>query len=136
MEPKVFHCPSCGASLDIPQGCSNFYCTYCGSKVVLPIKEEEKSFSPFSADDLKEKLNQAYRELVVTGIRKTEFSPTFNCSEGHEFQYIETLKEQKASSGDLELFDLFDKLIAASYARMVLTTQKRGERLQRFSQCC
>lgn len=33
MEIKSFKCPSCGASLQIPEGATNFFCTYCGSQI-------------------------------------------------------------------------------------------------------
>lgn len=35
MELKSLNCPNCGASVDIPEGVSRFYCTYCGSQIQI-----------------------------------------------------------------------------------------------------
>ena len=33
MELKSLNCPNCGGSVNIPEGVSRFYCTYCGSQI-------------------------------------------------------------------------------------------------------
>jgi LSD1 subclass zinc finger protein len=35
-ELQLFHCPNCGAPLDVPENASTVRCTYCNSSVVVP----------------------------------------------------------------------------------------------------
>lgn len=35
MELKTLTCPSCGASLQIPEGKERFFCTFCGSEIQI-----------------------------------------------------------------------------------------------------
>jgi DNA-directed RNA polymerase subunit RPC12/RpoP len=35
-EIQSFHCPSCGASLNIPENTSTITCSYCNNTVILP----------------------------------------------------------------------------------------------------
>lgn len=40
--PQLFHCPTCGASLPVPDEAPSVRCTYCGSTVLVPPEYRER----------------------------------------------------------------------------------------------
>ncbi len=42
MEVRKLTCPSCGAQLDIPPHLSRAHCMYCGSELVVQVRDEEE----------------------------------------------------------------------------------------------
>ena len=41
MEVLKMHCPSCGASVDIQDGIDTFYCSHCGTKLLVSGQDKD-----------------------------------------------------------------------------------------------
>ena len=70
MELKSLNCPNCGGAVNIPEGVSRFFCTYCGSQIQI---DDGKIIIDLNANiNANINLNQQYRYTDVARLKELE----------------------------------------------------------------
>ena len=62
MEVLKMHCPSCGASIDVEDGLDTFYCSHCGTKLLVSGQDKDTLNAKVTLRIAEKKLDLEYEE--------------------------------------------------------------------------
>ena len=62
MEALNLHCPSCGAIVDVPDGIDTFYCSHCGTKLLISGQDSETLNAKVRLKIAEKKLDLEYKD--------------------------------------------------------------------------
>lgn len=62
MEVLKMHCPSCGASVDVQNGIDTFYCSHCGTKLLVSGQDKDTLNAKVTLRIAEKKLDLEYED--------------------------------------------------------------------------
>ena len=62
MEVLKMHCPSCGASVDVQDGIDTFYCSHCGTKLLVSGQDKDTLNAKVTLRIAEKKLDLEYAD--------------------------------------------------------------------------
>ena len=72
MEVLNLHCPSCGAIVDIPDGLDTFYCSHCGTKLMVSGQDKNTLDAKVRLRIAEKKLDLEYKDKELERLHKAE----------------------------------------------------------------
>lgn len=72
MEILKLHCPSCGAMVDVPDDIDSFYCSHCGTKLIVSGQDKDTLDAKVRLRIAEKKLDLEYADKELERKHKTE----------------------------------------------------------------
>lgn len=72
MEVLKLHCPSCGATVDVPDDIDTFYCSHCGTKLLVSGQDKDTLDAKVRLRIAEKKLDLEYTDKELERKHKAE----------------------------------------------------------------